>query len=328
MDIFFICLIIIIFVVISLIMIDFILKKLADRQKQRNGVANIYYYYHHTVIRYRRFHSKFTSLIVYMILTGCCLAALFPFFWMITSSLKTPMESVAVDKLVIFAAVPQWNNYIKIFKVINIWTGLFNTILVEIVAIPPSIFFSALEAYAFAKMKMKHKNTYLLILLSGLMIPYASVLLPQFKAYFALGLNNTLWPLILPSFFGNVSIMFFFIQFMRGVPNALFEAAKIDGSGHFKSFLHIMLPIMAPALGVQAVFMFVANWNDFFAPSIYLSNENVKTLQVMLQSLAYSGTARPLLFTGAFITCIPLFIIYFIFQKYFVGALAISGIKG
>lgn len=315
-------------IIIALFLVDHFVYHESERQKAIAKTEKRSFTKLPIVIFYKKYHHIFTKITTYGFLTAFCLLALFPFFWMISSSLKTPMEAVSVDELVIFPVQAQWANYGRVMEVMNIFNGIKNTLIVEVATIPISLFVSALVAFAFAKMRMRHKNAFLLVLLGGMMVPYASLLLPQFRGYFELGLVNTLWPLIIPAFFGNVSIMFFFIQYMKSIPNELFEAAKIDGASYFKTFLYIMLPLMGPALSVQAIFMFVGNWNDFFGPSIYLSVESVKTLQVLLQSLATSGTDRPLLFAGAFMTCIPLFIIYFVFQRHFVGTIAISGIKG
>ncbi len=163
--------------------------------------------------------------------------------------------------------------------------------------------------------------------MSGLMIPYASVLLPTYKMYNMLGLTDTLWPFIIPAWFGNVALIFFYIQNMKSIPNELFEASKIDGAGYFKSFIKILVPNMRLPLMTQAVFSVVSHWNDFFGPSIYLTSETTKTLQVHLYSFA-TNADKPLLYAGSFITCIPLLVLYLIFQRYFVGSMAITGIKG
>jgi len=264
----------------------------------------------------------------YSILVVTCLSTLFPFVWMILTSLKTVSEAQDIVNLHFFPASPQWHNYADVFEKLDLLTGLKNTMIIEVGTIPIMLFISALVAYGFEKMRLKHKTFWLLFIMSGLMIPYASVLLPQYRMYgYLFDDEPWLWPFILPTWFGNVSVVFFFIQYMKGVPSELFEASRIDGCGYFKSFLLIMLPNMVLAIMCQAVFSFVGNWNDFFGPSIYLSDPENKTLQVLLYSFA-SGSDKPLLYAGSFITCIPLFAIYLAFQRFFVGSMAISGIKG
>lgn len=275
---------------------------------------------------YNSYHNAFKLTIAYAILCFLLLTTLFPFFWMLTSSLKTTKE-VMVEEFIIFPQKPMWSNYARVFQKFDIVTGLKNTMIIEIATVPICIFVSGLEAFAFAKMPLRHKNFWLIFFLSGMMFPYASVLLPQFKIYRTLNLLNTLWPMILPNLFGTVGTMFFFIQIMAGVPTAIIEASRIDGVGWFRCYCAIMLPMIPAAVATQVVFSFVGAWNDFFAPSIYLTKDSVKTLQLMLYT--YGAWAdKNILFAASAITCLPLFIVYFIFQKYFVGSMATTAVKG
>ncbi|MGN1053444.1 MAG: carbohydrate ABC transporter permease, partial [Candidatus Scatosoma sp.] len=171
--------------------------------------------------KYRRVGGR---VLAYGILTLTCLSCLFPFLWMIASSLKTPAEVNNAMELVFFPAIPQFSNYAKAWESIDILRGFTNTMTIEIATIPVCVFMSAMEAFAFSKMYMKHKTANLLILLSGLMIPYVSVVLPLYKVYYKIGFINTFWPLILPSLFGSVSQMFFYIQYQKGIPDAMFES--------------------------------------------------------------------------------------------------------
>ena len=241
---------------------------------------------------------------IFLILT-CC-SCVFPFLWMVLSSLKTVDETVNTLTLTFFAKDPQWQNYSIVFEKIDMFRGLLNTMAIEIATIPFCVFMSGLSAFAFSKMELKHKDVHLMIQLSALMIPYACVVLPLYRAYYKLQLTNTLWPLILPSLFGGVSMMFFFVQFQRSISNAIFEAAKVDGASYMRQYTNIMLPIMGPAVAAQVIFMFVGNWNDFFAPSLYLTVEKVMTLQLMIKSLSDSKIDLPVSFAGSVIASVPL----------------------
>lgn len=267
--------------------------------------------------------------IIYLILGVVCFSCVFPFFWMVTSSLKYAHE-VNSFTLRIFPEVPQWSNYAQVFKQSNnLFKGFLNTMIVEIATIPVCVFVSGMSAFAFSKMDMKHRDLHLMIQLSALMIPYACVMLPLYRAYNTLGLVDTLWPLILPSLFGGVSMMFFFVQYQRSVPSAIFEAAKVDGAGYFRQYSTIMVPLMGPAIAAQVIFMFVGNWNDYLAPSIYLSTASSRTLQVMVRSLASdTSLPKPVAFAGAVVASIPLYVIYIAFQRFFIEGLAVGGVKG
>ena len=264
----------------------------------------------------------------YIFLIVTCFTCVFPFLWMVLSSVKTSAEAVNTLTLTFFSKDPQWGNYPLVFERINIFRGLLNTLTIEFTTIPFCVFMSGLSAFAFSKMELKHKDVHLMVQLSALMIPYACVVLSLYRAYYKLNLTDTLWPLILPSLFGGVSMMFFFVQFQRSISNAIFEAAKVDGAGYMRQYVSIMMPIMGPAIAAQIIFMFVGNWNDYFAPSLYLTTEKSMTLQLMIKSLSDSKVDLPVSFAGAVVASIPLYIIYIIFQRYFIEGMAISGVKG
>ena len=165
-------------------------------------------------------------VIIYLFLILVCFTCVFPFFWMITSSLKYAHE-VNSFTLRIFPESPQWSNYAEVFRQSNnLFRGVLNTLIVEVATIPVCVFISGMSAFAFSKMELKHKDAHLMIQLSALMIPYACLMLPLYRAYNTLNLVDTLWPLILPSLFGGVSMMFFFVQYQRGVPSAKYSTSR------------------------------------------------------------------------------------------------------
>ncbi|MBO5046269.1 MAG: carbohydrate ABC transporter permease [Clostridia bacterium] len=265
----------------------------------------------------------------YAIMIVLAFTMIFPYLYMVLTTFK-PMGETVSPELKVFPIVWTAESYKEIWQLVPFGRGILNTMTVEVPVILVGTFTSALGAYAFAKMRMPCSKIILLVLMSSMMVPFAALFLPQYQIYSSLGLTNNLLPLILPGLFGNISMVFFFIQFMGGIPTALLEAAKIDGCGHFKSFLHIMLPLLWPAMAAQAVFWFLGIWNDYFAPSIYLTKEEVMTLQPLINRLnaTQGGRDLPLVMTGAFLSSIPLIAVYLAFQKYFMSALSItSGIK-
>ena len=268
--------------------------------------------------------------VVYIILTVGAFTMVFPYFWMLMSSFKSDFEAISLE-LVIFPEKFMFSNYSRVMDMIPFMKGVGNTVLVEVSVVAIGTFVTAMAAFSFAKLKLKFKTTLLLILMSGMMVPYAVLMLPQFRAFMALNMYNTLWPLILPGFFGNVTMMFFFVQYMKGIPSAFFEAAKIDGAGYMTMFVRIMLPLIKPAIAAQVIFWFMGIWNDYFAPSIYLKTYDTMTLQPMLAKLSSDnagGTNLPLVMTGAVLSSIPMLAIYVGFQRFFIQSLAISGVKG
>ncbi len=271
-------------------------------------------------------------IIIYTVLITGCLIMIFPYFYMLMSSLKTSAEAANSLKITLFPKKFQWVNYKEVWGQINLFRSTLNTLLIEVTVIPIGTFVAALAAFSFAKLKLKHKTFWLLFLMSGMMVPYAALLLPQYRTFTTiLGWTEekSLLPLIIPGFFGNTSMMFFFIQYMKGIPTALFESAKIDGSGYFRMFFSIMLPLIGAALAAQIVFWFVGIWNDFFAPSIYLKTKSVRTLQVSLKMLTnQNGQNTNLVMAGSVLSSIPLIVIYVCFQNFFIESMAITGIKG
>lgn len=147
--------------------------------------------------------------------------------------------------------------------------GLKNTLALEVFSVffPPLV--SALGAFSFAKLELPCSRVLLLTLLSSMMIPYAALMLPQYQIWQSLGLVSTLWPLIIPTFFGGALMTFFFVQYMQGVPNELFEAAKLDGAGYVRQFFAICLPLIKPALTARSSFRSSARGTIIsFRPSI------------------------------------------------------------
>ena len=278
----------------------------------------------------RKITSDIPLGIAYVIMGIIAISMIFPFVYMLCTTFKTQAEVLGAYRFELFPRKWTFQNYVDIWFKIPFASGIGNTLIIEIAVIPIGTLVSALGAFAFAKMKLPHKNALLLILMSSMMVPFAAIFLPQYQIWNSLGMTNSLIPLILPGLFGNISMTFFFIQFMKGIPDSLIEAAKMDGAGWFKCFVKVALPLLWPAMAAQAVFWFLGIWNDYFAPSIYLTEEGVMTLQPLINSLnsTQGATNFQLVMTGAFISSIPLIVIYLIFQKYFMKALSLSsGIK-
>lgn len=268
--------------------------------------------------------------IIYVVLVLGAALMVFPYLWMLLTSFKSSKEAMSLE-LVLFPKEWIITNYKVLWETIPFMTGVKNTMIVELSVIIIGTFTSSLAAFSFAKLKLRNKTFWLLLLMSGMMVPYAALLLPQYRAFQALYMTNTLWPLILPGFFGNVSMIFFLTQYMKGISNAFFEAAKIDGAGYMKMFVSIMFPMIKTAIAAQVIFWFVGIWNDYFAPAIYLKDYEVMTLQTMMNRINsdnVSGVGLPMIMSGAVLSSIPMLIIYTTCQKFFIESLAISGVKG
>ena len=278
----------------------------------------------------RRAQRIAAQCIMYAVLAFLSFLVLFPFIWMVFASFK-PFDEFLSNFSKVLPVNWTVQNYTIIGDVINLWRGYFNTFVVEISVIPCGTFFVSMAAFAFAKLRLRHKTFWLLFLLSGMMVPGAVLLMPRYIAYRQLNWINTLLPLILPHLLINVSMMFFFIQYLMGVPSELVDAAKIDGCGYLTMHITIIIPLMAPAIAAQVIFWFMGIWNDYFAPSVYLTQNDVMTLQAMLAKLnsTVSGTQNmPMVFAGAVMSCLPMIVVYVIFQKFFIKSIAIGAVTG
>lgn len=270
------------------------------------------------------------NVAVWILVLFVAFITIFPYLWMVLTSFKDRLEAMSMD----FKVFPETFKLDSYFTLSDqnpsITRALLNTVLIEIAVVPVGTFVTALAAFAFSKMRLPHKHFWLLFLMSGMMVPYAALMLPQYRVFSAIGWTGTPLPLIVPGLFGNVSMLFFFIQYLKSIPSALVEAGRVDGASWFRIFLKIMLPSMFPAIAAQVVFWFLGIWNDYFAPSIYLSGSNWLTLQALLAQINDNMQRMPdypLVMAGSVISSVPIIVIYIACQKYFVQSLAMSGMK-
>ena len=282
-------------------------------------------------IKYSKSKYKYRIgfIIASLVVAFGAITMLFPYLWMFLTSFKSTNEAYGLPMTLLPS---EWliSAYTGIIADEKFYMSVLYTLSIEVSVIIVGTLVSTLAAFAFAKLKFKGKKALLLVLMSSMMVPYAAVMLPQYRAFQNLMLTETLAPLILPGLFGNISMTFFLVTYMKeGIPDSLIESAKIDGSNYFQMYLKLALPLAKPAIAAQAIFWFVGIWNDFFAPSIYLTGE-VKTLQVYLNSLISSegsGIELPTLMAGSVLASLPMMIIFFAFQNFFINSIAFSGMK-
>lgn len=274
--------------------------------------------------------NTLVTILIWAILLFVSFLTLFPYVWMVLTSFKDRLETMSME-FTVFPKVFKLDSYFALGdQSPSFFRAMLNTLLIEVSVIPIGTFVTALAAFAFAKMRLPHKHFWLLFLMSGMMVPYAALMLPQYRVFSAIEWVGTPLPLIIPGLFGNVSMMFFFIQYMKSTPTALIEAGRVDGASWFTIFLKVVLPTIFPAIAAQVVFWFLGIWNDYFAPSIYLGGSKWLTLQSLL-ALMNDNMQRmpdyPLVMAGSVISSIPIIIIYLVCQKYFVQSLAVTGMK-
>ena len=272
------------------------------------------------------------NTIVYIFLSLGAVIMLIPLVWMFESSLKTPGQFLTTQLSLAMPKHPQWGNYIhRVWEMTpKLQRGILNSIIIAVSTIVVGTMVSAMAAFSYSKLRFPGKNKLFLAELATMMIPFSVIMIPTFIIYAKIGWVNTWWPLIVPGMLGNVSMIFFLRQYMSGIPTSMIESARIDGASFFRIFWEIMLPNARPAIAAQAILWFMGAWNDYFAPSIYLNDDNLLTVQVMISRLnaMYAiNTDYPLLLTASVIALLPILIVFMVFQKQIIASVAMTGMK-
>lgn len=281
-------------------------------------------------VRSAHFRKKTTQSI--LIHTGLLLGSivmLLPFFWMISTSLKTESEIINAN-ISFFPKGFFIQNFKRAFEIIPIFSYMWNTVLIAILKIFGEVFVSAAVAFGFARFKFKGRNLLFMILLATMMLPYEVTMIPTFIMWSMLGLTDNYTPLILPAYFGSASFIFFLKMYFETFPKDYEESAYIDGANHLQIFTRIFIPLAKPALITIALWAFMGTWNDLLGQLIYINDPAKYTIQLGLASFnSLSGEILwgPLM-AASFIALVPILAILLYAQKYFVEGVKMSGIKG
>ena len=274
--------------------------------------------------------NRLANTIVLVVLCLGAIVMIAPLLWMITTSLKTKVEVFALPP-VLWPSDPQWDTFTRMWSEAPILSGIKNSIIVAGTVTLIGSVTSSLAAFALAKMRLPFKNAIFLGLLSGLMIPYPTLMIPQFVMFSKIHWVDTLYPLIIPLLFGNIVMIFFLRQYLSSVPDSMIEAAKIDGASFLQIFRVMILPLIRPAIAAQLILWFMAIWNDYLAPILYLNSENKQTLQVVIANLNVEfATQRdyPLIMGASFVALLPILIVFLVFQRQIIESVALTGSKG
>jgi len=271
--------------------------------------------------------AKLEKLFIYCV--TLLLAAMFtiPFLWIILTSVKTEAQIVRIP--------PEWvpdpltfENYTRSLTKLPLLTYTKNTLIVVVFFTFGILLSSSLVAYSLSRLKWPDRDLVFYIVVGTLMIPAPVIMIPVFILFKNLDLINTLYPLIVPAFFGNAFFIFLLRQFFMTLPQDLFDAARIDGASEFRCYATIALPLSKPALLTVIIFAGLAAWNDFMGPLIYLSSEDMKTLALGLQSLkAQYITEWGLLMAASSIMTFPVIVAFFFAQRYFIEGITLTGLK-
>lgn len=271
--------------------------------------------------------EKVTHFFSHFILLAGALIMVVPFFWMLSTSLKGPGKT--------FVYPPQWipdpvvfRNYADMWTALPFGTFFFNSVKIATLSTIGQLIACSMSAFAFSVLLFKGRDTLFLILVATLMIPYQVTLIPTFILYSKIGWVGTHYPLWVPAFWGGAFGTFLMRQFYLTIPLELAKSARIDGANIWQIYRYIYAPLSGVALATLAIFTFMWSWNDLLTPLIYLREMKQLTLTAGLSFFQNQyGGKWSLMMAGAMVSILPILVIFFTAQKYFIQGIAMTGIK-
>ena len=275
--------------------------------------------------------STILKILTYLLLIVGAFISLVPFVYLISTSLKTIGEALGTQ---FFPDVPQWNNYMVAWERANFSKYFFNSLKITAISLAGSLSISVLAAYGFARIDFPGRDLIFGIILSTMMIPAMVTIIPNFLTVTWLGrigplkwINN--WPALTVPFMGSVFNIFMLRQFFAQIPDELFDAARIDGSGHLRFLFQVVLPLSKAPMMVILVLTFMGSWNSLAWPLLVTNTADWRPISVGLMNFVNeAGQEFHFIMAGAVITIVPILIIYFFTQKQFTESIARSGLKG
>lgn len=252
---------------------------------------------------------------------------LFPFLWLLVSSLKTNAEYY-VQPSPLFSSDPQWGRYKYVFIDLRFYRYMINSIWLAVACVALNVLSSAFVGYGFARFRFPGKKVAFVVMLMTMFLPAQVTFIPQFLIFSKIKWIDTYFPIIIPQLFGAACNILLISQFMKGIPKEMDEAAKIDGCGYMRIFLQIILPQTLSALIVVAISAFLGSWKDSMGPLIYLRSESLYTVPVALMFFqAPDQNSYLYLLTGVVLSIIPTVLVYVLMQKYMDKGIYIADLK-
>jgi multiple sugar transport system permease protein len=267
-------------------------------------------------------------IILYAVIIAGALVFLFPFAWMLTSSLKASQQLYKWPPVWIPNPI-KWENYPAAWRQLPFAQFYKNTIIVTAANIIGTVVSCSLIAFGFARMRFRGRDALFMLVLATMMLPGQVTMIPLYIMFSKVGWIDTFKPLILPSWLGSAFNIFLLRQFFMTIPHELDDAALIDGASHFGIYWRIMLPLSKMSLGVVAIFAFTWNWNNFMEPLIYLNSRDKYTIQLglrMFQNNIYMDMGA--IMSMSVVALVPQLIVFFFAQRHFVQGVVMTGIKG
>ena len=280
-----------------------------------------------SVWRSRRTQQTISKVLSHAVLIFGALIMIIPFIWMLSTSFKAPGKTFVYPP----EWIPRpfvWQNYVDMWQALPFGQFLVNSVKIATLATIGQLLTCSMGAFAFSILKFKGRDVLFLLLIATLMVPYQVTLIPTFILFSKIGWVGTHLPLWVPAFWGGAFGTFLLRQFYLTIPIDLAESARIDGANIFQIFTNIYLPLSKPAMATLGIFTFLWSWNDLLDPLIYVSELKQLTLTVGLSFFQNQyGGKWTLMMAGAVVSILPILVIFFFAQKYFIQGIAMTGIK-
>jgi len=266
--------------------------------------------------------------LVYIVMIVTVLLTIAPFVLVISTSLKTTNE-ININGPLALPEIFQWGNYTRIWDVGNFLTYYKNSVIVTVVVVAFVVVLSLLAAYPLAFFKFKGKGVFFLIVLWGLTVPLDLIIIPLFNNLKSMGLLNTIWSLILPQIAMNIPFAIFLLRgFMKDLPMALLESARMDGSTEAKNLYYIIMPMLYAPMVSLILLTAIATWNNFMLPTILIQNDALRTLPVGLNYFQTKFTMDyPMVATAAVVSAVPTALAYIVFQRNILTGVMVGALK-
>lgn len=275
----------------------------------------------------RRQRRLFSHLLIHLVLLSGIIIMFVPLAWMISTSLK-PVSQIYLFPPRWIPDPLRWQNYSEAVTAIPFLRYLGNSVLITALSIVGKVSSVTLVAFAFSRLRWWGRDVLFLVMLSTLMLPPHITLIPQFILFKQLGWINTFLPLIVPEFFGGPFLTFLVRQFFMTIPRELDDAARIDGCSSFGLYWRIILPQSKPAIIAVIILVFNGTWNEFLTPLIYLNSRENFTLALGLRMFqGEASTSWHLLMAASLLTMLPVIVLFFVAQRYFLRGVVFTGVK-
>ncbi|GAB3271543.1 carbohydrate ABC transporter permease [Kineosporia babensis] len=257
---------------------------------------------------------------------------LYPGAWMLLSAFKPTNQIVGSVSLIPHdASFDNFRTALNGIAGVSFWRFFLNSVILAVGAVVGTVLSASVTAYAFARIDFPGRKLWFALMIGTLLLPFHVVIIPQYIIFNNLGLVDTMVPLLIGKFLAaEAFFVFLMVQFMRGLPRELDEAAFLDGAGHVRIFRSITLPLMKPVLATASIFAFIWSWNDFFGPLLYLKNSDLYPLPVALRLFVdqTSTSDYGAQMAMAVLALAPVIIFFLVFQRYLIGGVATTGLKG